>query len=440
MQDIASTISSNDSTALLDQPIADLVDAVADERTSCSALAEAVLARIAAQDGQIKAWTHLDPPQVRASAERLQRTHPPGPLAGVPIGIKDSIDTCDMLTTYGSPIYSGYRPRADAACVALLRAAGAQIVGKTALTEFAAPYPGPTCNPHDLERTPGGSSSGSAAAVAADMVPVALGSQTMGSLIRPAAYCGIVGFKPSWGRISPAGMKSQVADFDHIGVMARRVDDAARVAALIATVDASAWQGRLSAPPRLALFRGPAPEMAEPPAVVALDRVAQRFAEAGAAIGDVPDDALLQAACDAQIKLLCYEMARSMVWEWQTHREQISPLLQSYIETGWSITPDTYKSASGQVAAARARVADLFGQADAILTYSAPGEAPHGLQNTGDTIFNRLWSVLRLPAITLPAGTGPNRLPLGVQIVGRYWDDARLLAVARWAEAVLSQQ
>ena len=345
-----------------------------------------------------------------------------------------------MPTAYGSPIYSGYRPRADAACVALLRAAGAQIVGKTALTEFAAPHPGPTRNPHNPDHTPGGSSSGSAAAVAAGMVPVALGSQTMGSLIRPAAYCGIVGFKPSWGRIATAGMKSQVADFDHIGVMARYVEDAARVAALIATVEAPAWQERLSAPPRLALFRGPSPDKAEPPAVAALDQAAKQFAAAGAEIVEFPTDPLLEAACDAQITLLCYEMARSMVWEWQTHREDISPLLQRYIETGWSIAPDTFKAASGQVAAARARVAELFGTADAILTYSAPGEAPRGLENTGDTIFNRLWSVLRLPAVTLPAGTGPQGLPLGVQLVGRHWDDARLLACARWAEAVLSDQ
>lgn len=440
MQDTASTISSSEAAALLDRPIVELVDAVRDQRVTCPALAEAVLGRIETGDDRIEAWAHLDPAQVRAEAEGLHASHAGGPLAGVPVGIKDSIDTCDMPTAYGSSIYAGYRPRADAACVALLRAAGALIVGKTALTEFAAPYPGPTRNPRNLEHTPGGSSSGSAAAVAAGMVPIALGSQTMGSLIRPAAYCGVVGFKPSWGRISPAGMKSQVAEFDHVGVMARRVDDAARVAALIATVDATAWQGLPTAPPRIAIFRGPAPEKAEPPAVEALDRAAERFAAAGAEVSAFPDDPLLDAACAAQITMLCYEMSRSMVWEWQTRRDQISTLLQGYIETGWGITPDSYFAARSQVEAARTRVGELFGPADAILTYSAPGEAPRGLENTGDTIFNRLWSVLRLPAVTLPAGVGPQGLPLGVQLVGRFLDDARLVSVARWAEAVLSQE
>lgn len=421
----------------LDLPLAAMREALAQGRTDPLALAETALARIEAAEPELHAWAHVDPEAVRAAARRLDDAPSVGPLHGVPVGMKDCFDTADMPTSYGSEIYAGFQPRADAACVAMLRAAGAIVVGKTALTEFAAPYPGPTRNPVNPAHTPGGSSSGSAAAVAAGMVPVALGSQTMGSLLRPASYCGVVAYKPSWGLIPTSGMKAQVPDYDHVGVMARRLDDAVATASVLTGL---ADDGATAEhPPRIAVFRGPQPELAEPAAREALDRAAARCAAAGAEVTEMEMHPLLVRACDAQMVMTWHDMARSLVWEWHTRRDRISPLLRGFLEQGWAIGHADYAAARDAVAEARAAVADLFGPADIVMGYSAPGEAPRGLGSTGDTVFNRLWTVLRLPAITLPSGTGPNGLPLGVSLVGRFEDDARLIIAARWCERQFAQ-
>jgi amidase len=412
---------------------------ISDGRISCEAVAIAFAERVLVREGGLAAWAHFEESQAMSGASALDGLTSGLPLRGIPVGIKDSIDTADMPTCYGSAIYADYRPQADASCVAILRSAGALIFGKTALTEFAAPFPGPTRNPINPAHTPGGSSSGSAAAVADGMIPAAIGSQTMGSLIRPAAYCGTVGFKPSYGTINKTGMKPQSETFDAIGVIARRVDDVALVSAVLATVPPAQWETSLGRAPRIGVFRGPDWTLAETPAISALDRAITLFGKAGAAIRDVAQDRILLDAYQTQTRLLCFEMARTMAWEWFNRRAGLSPLLQGWLDIGWKVSVDEYRAGQRTVEAARRHVDNLYEDADVWLTLSAPGEAPHGLEKTGDTAFNRLWSLLHAPAITLPAGKGPHGLPLGVQLIAKQSEDALLVSVARWAEAVLSR-
>lgn len=419
-------------------PIRRLRRAVEAGEVTCEAVCRAFLDRIAERDGAVRAWAHVDAEAALAEARDRDESDRRGGLRGIPVGVKDSVDTTDMPTSHGSAIYAGHRPRADAACVALLREAGAVILGKTAMTEFAGPSPGLARNPHDLARTPGGSSSGSAAAVADGMVPAALASQTMGSLIRPAAYCGVVGFKPSFGLLSMVGVKPQAPSFDTLGVIARTLDDAVAVTEAMLTLPAGAWEASREAPPRIDILRGPDMTLAEAAAADALDRAARVFADAGAEVSEVALPPQLRAAYDAQIRLLAYEMARSMAWEWRAHPQTLSPVLSDYIALGRSISLDEHLAGQDVAAAARAAAAESLCGVDAWLTLSAPGEAPHGLAHTGDTAFNRLWTLLHLPAVTLPAGRGPHGMPLGVQLVGAFREDARLVATARWAEGVLA--
>jgi amidase len=414
-----------------------IVAKISSREITAEAVTRACLERIAARESEVQAWAHLEPAMAVAQAQRRDRIGRSGPLNGVPVGIKDIMDTADLPTEYGSSIYAGHRPKSDAACVSLLRAAGAVILGKTVTTEFATIHPGKTRNPYDARRTPGGSSSGSAAAVADRMVTAALGTQTMGSVIRPAAYCGIVGFKPSYGLINRAGTKPQAESIDTVGVMARGLDDAALIAAVLAGAPADAFAGVPANPPRIALYRGPDWSKVETPAEDTLERAARVLSKAGATVEDAGAPVILRDALDAHLKIVCYELSRAFAFEWATHRDALSETFQGLVTSGLEVAWEDYIAAHNTGSAARRWISETFARTDLWLTVSAPGEAPLG-KGTGDPVLNRLWSLLHLPVVTLPAGRGPAGMPLGVQLIGPYRRDAEFIRAARWVESVLA--
>ena len=411
---------------------------IAAGRISAEAAMRGCLDRIAAREAAVGAWQHLDPEAALAAARRADGEAPRGPLHGVPIGVKDLFDTADMPTGYGSPIYDGHRPAADAACVALARAAGAIVVGKTVTTEFACFTPGKTANPHNPHHTPGGSSSGSAAAVAAGMVPLAFGSQTAGSVIRPAAFCGCVGYKPSFGLIARAGAKALADSLDTVGLMAGTVADAAFFAGVLTDRPDLRDAAPPPAPPAFALYRTPLWERAEPEVGAALDRAAEALRRAGAAVGELAPPAEHRGLNAAQDRIMGYEAARALAYERIYRSAQLSPRLGQMLDAGMAVGAAEYDAARAEAAAARAGLAGFFGPYDAVLTPAAPGEAPAGLGYTGDPVFNRMWTLLGTPCLTLPAHRGDRGLPVGVQLVGRIGDDARLMSCAIFLEQALA--
>ncbi len=373
--------------------------------------------------------------QAADKARRLGDKVPP--LAGIPIAVKDNIDTADMPTAYGSDIYDRHRPVADAACVAQARGAGAIVIGKTVTTEFAYYQPGKTVNPHDPERTPGGSSQGSAAAVGAGLVPIAFGTQTAGSIIRPAAYCGVVGYKPSWGLIPRAGVKVLSDWLDTVGVITRDVEDAIFAVSGLTARPSLKPQGE-EGPFRIAVLREPYPGEAEPETVAALDRAMAALERAGHVVRDLPSPPSLQQIARLQRLVMAYDMDKSLGHERRLHESKLSSILKTYLDEGRAISARAYDAA---IATTRELIRDIdsvFGDADIILSPSAPGEAPKGLQATGDPAFNRVWTQLQLPCLTLPAGTGPNGMPVGVQLAARSGHDAALLAVALQTQRALN--
>ena len=417
-----------------------LADAFRANKTSAEAAVGACLDRIAARDPSLGAFVTvaaeraLEEAQAWDKARRLGDKLPP--LAGVPLAVKDNIDTADLPTGYGSEIYDKHRPKADAACVAQARSAGAIVIGKTVTTEFAYYRPGKTVNPHDPERTPGGSSQGSAAAVAAGLVPLAFGTQTAGSIIRPAAYCGIVGYKPTWGLIPRAGVKLLSDWLDTVGIMARDVEDAAfAVAGLTARPslrpDGSAERYTI------AVLREPYPGVAEPETVAALDRTMMALETAGHRVRDLPTPPALQQIARLQRLVMAYEMDKSLAHERRQHEAKLSSILKTYLDEGRATSARAYDAAIASTREVMCDIDSVFGDADVILSPSAPGEAPKGLQATGDPAFNRIWTQLQLPCLTLPAGTGPNGMPVGVQLAARTGQDALLLAAALATETAL---
>lgn len=404
-------------------------------RLTPAELIEACLDRIAARDPLVRAFVAHDPWAVRAAARRAD---PAAPLGGIPVGVKDVLDTADLPTAYGSPIYAGFRPRADAAAVAWVRAAGAVVMGKTVTTEFAIRTPGPTRNPHNLAHTPGGSSSGSAAAVADCMVPVAFGTQTAGSVIRPAAYCGIVGFKPSFGLIPRAGLKVMSDSLDTIGVMARSVADCALLAGVAAGRDFGDPDRAPGRPPRIGLCRSPAWPAALPETHALWGDVAAALGRAGASLVERELPAAFHALVEAHATIMVGETARALGWELTTQAPLLSPgLKERHLPAlAWPAErlEEARKVAEGCILAFGPALEGL----DVLVTPAAPGEAPAGLEWTGDPAFNLIWTTLRVPCVTVPAGLGPRGLPLGIQIVGRRGDDAAVLAWARWVQAALA--
>ncbi len=396
-------------------------------------LVRACLARIEAREGTVGAWEHMDPERVWAQVREIEQGRAAGALRGIPVGIKDVFDTWDLPTAYGSPIYRGHRPPWDASCVALLRATGAVILGKTVTTEFAAYHPGKTANPRQPDHTPGGSSSGSAAAVADNMVPLALGTQTAGSVIRPASFCGVVGYKPTFGWVARAGTKPLADSLDTIGWFARSVEDAALLASVLCGRPSLRHPPLPAEPPRIGTCRTHEWPSAEPATVAALGDAAQRLFEAGAPQDLVELPGSFRGLAEAQTVIMAYEAARSLAFEHRSHADRLSPKLLELIRTGNACPPERYDDAQKLARTCRASLDEVFGPRDALLVPSAPGEAPRGLSSTGDPVFNRIWTLLGVPCVNLPGLQGPRGLPVGVQLVGRPGQDERLLAVARWA-------
>ncbi|MEO8133639.1 MAG: amidase [Betaproteobacteria bacterium] len=417
----------------------DALAAIAAGHLTAEALTRACSERIAERDTLVRAFVGFDPVRALAEARACDRSVSRGPLRGLPIGVKDIIDTHDMPTQCGSPIYAGHRPPNDAACVALAREAGAVMLGKTVTTEFALRHPGPTANPRNPAHTPGGSSSGSAAAVADFMVPVAFGTQTGGSIIRPASYCGVVGYKPSHNTINPTGVKPLAASFDTVGLFARSVDDCALVVGVV-----SGWlgPGTANAPPpallealrpsRIGLCRTHAWPDAEPATVRAVESAAEQLREAGIVVDDVelPDE--FAGFLDAQGDVLRFEAARVFAFERTRHPDLLSLSSRTELAVGWALQRSRYLEAQALIARCRSLFAAAIAPYDLLLGASAQGEAPIGLHNTGEAMFNRLTSGLGVPCLSLPGYAGPNGLPVGVQVIGAMEDDVRLLRAAKW--------
>ncbi|MDX1374701.1 MAG: amidase [Burkholderiales bacterium] len=425
----------------------DAARALRDGALSAEELVEACLARIEEADPAIEAWAHLDPEHARAQARARDADRREGraigPLHGVPVGIKDIFDTADMPTEDGTVLHAGRMPAQDAAVVAMLRAAGAVIMGKTVTTECATYTPGKTRNPHNPEHTPGGSSSGSAAAVAAGMVPLALGSQTNGSVIRPAAFCGVFGFKPTHGLIPRAGVLKLSRALDHVGVFARSLDDVALISESIVGCDAADPDTRPRARPdfrRLAAEEPPLPPLlafARTPLWQRTDAdLREAFAELVEHLGervvelDLP--AVTNHALDWHRTIMESEMAANLDAEWTRGRDRLSASLRSQLERGRQVTALDYQQALARIPLINAGFDEIFERCDAILTPAAPGAAPKGLDATGDPSFCTLWTLAGMPAISLPLMQAESGLPIGVQLVGPRGSDARLLRTARW--------
>ena len=407
-------------------------------RITSEALVRDCLERIAQRDAEVQAWVYLDPEAAIAQARAIDKTTTHGPLAGVPAGFKYVIDTSDMPTQYNSPIYTGYRPRADAASVALLREAGGVVLGKTVTTEFATRTPGPTRNPHNLAHTPGGSSSGSAAAVADFMAPLAFGTQTGGSTIRPSAYCGIVGYKPSFNTINRAGLKFVSESLDTIGVMARTVEDCALVVHAVSGRSLPDFGAKLTGAPRIGFCRTPRWNDASPATQALLESAAAALAKAGARVRDLALPGDFDRLYDEQELIAGVEGARALAHERRTQPELLSDHLRGKLEEHAAMPGERYADAMRHARECRLAFTGLFSDIDVLLTPSAPGEAPKGIESTGSSLYNRNWTLLGVPCVTVPAGRGPQGLPLGVQIVGRYDDDARVLVAAEWMRRALT--
>jgi amidase len=409
-----------------------------------AAIASAFADAIEARDPQLRAFAAFDRKVLLDEARRLDRSKAAlngGPLAGVPVAVKDVIDTAQYPTACGSPIYAGHRPALDAACVVLLRQAGALVLGKTVTAELAFLTPGPTRNPHDPEHTPGGSSSGSAAAVAAGLAPLALGTQTAGSVIRPASFCGVVAYKPSARLIARSGVKIVSDTLDEVGVFATSVDDAALLASVLAQRPDWVPQpalGRSGPAPRVGWHLTSEQQLADASMRRAVQRAALGAYEAGAARAPIIWPAAFDGLFDAQRTIQLAEMARALGPEHAYRRGQLSAGMVAAIDEALSFAPDRYPQALRLARDCAGRIDALFGAADVILAPSAAGEAPAGLQSTGDPRFNRPWQVLGCPVINLPFSRGPRGLPLGVSVVARPGHDALLFAAAAWLEACWS--
>jgi Asp-tRNA(Asn)/Glu-tRNA(Gln) amidotransferase A subunit family amidase len=412
---------------------------LAQKKRSAVKLAEACLARIEHRENDLQAWEYVKPEQVLAQARALDREAPRGPLHGVPVAVKDIIDTCDMPTQYGSPIYTGHQPKADAACVALLRNAGAVILGKTVTVELAAFHWARTRNPHNLAHTPGGSSSGSAAAVADFMAPLALGTQTGGSTIRPAAYCGIVGYKPSFNLINRAGVKPLAESQDTVGLLARSVPDVALMLSVLSGCAVPDFDRKRLPAPRIGLCAMTGwPTKLHPAMAKSMEDAAARLARGGARITEFAMPEPFEESFDAQRKVNDYEAWRALSDERVRHADKLSPTLSMRMKEAALCTFAAYRKAQDVLGRLRSALEGLFATYDVLLTPAVPDEAPEGLTNTGDSTFIRIFTALHVPALTLPVFTGERGLPMGLQVIGPIGEDERVLACSEWIHRVLS--
>lgn len=438
---------------LADLPASQARDEIARGAFKAVEIAQACLERIAEREPAVQAFEHLDIDYVMKQAEAADRYRATGrttgPLHGVPVGVKDIIDTRDLPTENGTVFDKGRRPVNDAAVVVRLREAGAIILGKTVTTELAAFTPGKTRNPHDTSRTPGGSSSGSAAAVAAYMTPLAIGTQTNGSVIRPASFCGVVGFKPTRGSISRRGILPQSSTLDQVGTFSRTIEDAAlfvealcgyddRDSAMSATARPDLFAIATAKPPvrpTLAFVRTPVWGRAS-------EEVREGFGELIAAMsGNIDEIELPEPFSQAHAwhrAINMAELAKSYAHYYDRDATLLSESMRGMVEEGREVPAVDYLAALDGIAVLNAGLERLFDRYDAILTPAAPGEAPVGMA-TGDPAFSTIWTYCGVPALTLPLLTGPNGMPVGVQLVGRRFHDGRLLRTARWLEAALRE-
>lgn len=407
---------------------------IAAREISSEELVRGCLDFIADREDAVGAWHTLDPDYAIAEARRADASASRGPLHGVPFGVKDVIDTADLPTEYGSAIYEGHQPAADAACVARMRNAGAVLMGKTVSTEFATFQPGKTRNPHNTAHTPGGSSSGSAAAVGGEMIPLAFGTQTAGSLIRPAAFCGAHAFKPTHGTVNLAGMWELAPRLDTLGYMARSVDDLASFYNVVRGAEtAGPLADGLGRPPRIGICRTHHWQEAQPESVEAVESAAARLAELGAEVGtcDLPDR--FADLAETHKIVLGGALARSMGDTRENHGDEISEMLRGMIDDGAAIEAKTEANALAHADRCTMEFPAVTDGWDVILTPSAPGEAPEGMA-TGNPLFQIVWTLLQVPSLTLPWATGPKGLPVGIQLIGRKGDDQRVLRIGKWLQ------
>lgn len=414
--------------------------AIARRETTAVAVVQDSLERIAEAEPLLHAWTFHDAEgalrQAHALDARAAAGQDIGPLGGVPMAVKDLIDTADMPTAYGSAVYAGHRPTRDAEVVRQVRDAGAVLVGKTVTTEFAYFTPGPTANPWNTAHTPGGSSSGSAAAVAGGMVPLAFGSQTAGSLIRPASYCGVFGLKPTHGLVSGAGVKAFAPSLDTMGWLANTADD---LELLRAALQGEGFEPLPDASGmRLLSCRTHEWAHADAGGQAVWETGQQRLSAAGVSLGEQALPAALAGLMQAQKTVMAWEAAQNLAYETTEHAARVSQHIRDLVDAGRRITAQEYGAAKALAQQGQRAVLAWMGEADALLVPAAPGEAPAGLAATGDPVFSRVWTLLGLPCISVPGLLGPGGLPVGLQLVGRPLQERRLLAAAQSLHRLLT--
>ncbi|MAH84514.1 MAG: hypothetical protein CBB68_09315 [Rhodospirillaceae bacterium TMED8] len=400
-------------------------------------LMEACLERIYKREQTVGAWQFIEPKLCMAAARDSDNSRRTGQLRGIPVAVKDVFNTVDMPTTYGSPIYKNHTPHADATTVAMVRASGGIILGKTVTTEFAYFHPGKTANPHDVTRTPGGSSSGSAAAVADFMTPLALGTQTVGSTIRPASYCGIVGYKPSFGLIDRTGVRPLADVFDTVGLFSRDVNDVAYFAAFLSRRPSLQLNDSTGTPPKIALCHTPEWSSAEPDSREALCTAAKLASNAGADVVQITLPDIFAQVSASQATIVDFQAAMSATYEQTFHRDLVSKIYLAHAEVGRACSPENYAHAHTILRSAQIEFERVLEGVDVLMIPSSCGEAPVGLQSTGDPIFNRLGTALHLPCISVPGLLGSSGMPVGIQLLGRRDNDKRLLIAGKWVFNVI---
>jgi Asp-tRNA(Asn)/Glu-tRNA(Gln) amidotransferase A subunit family amidase len=426
-------------TALHQLTATEIVTAIAAGKTTAEAVTRACLDHIAEREPRVQAWQFIDPELALKQARALDRAGTRGPLQGVPVGMKDIIDTDDMPTEYGTAIHAGHRPRVDAACVALTRRAGGVIMGKTVTTEFANFHPGKTRHPQDPTRTPGGSSSGSGAAVGDSMVPLAIGTQTTASTIRPAAFNGCVGYRPTWGDLRCAGVMEAAGSLDTLGLITRSVEDVALYRDVLLGVAPQPVPVAPANAPRVGFCRTHFWDRCDDTTKAMLEACAAKLSKAGARVEDVTLPQDFERIPDAHRWISSFEFARNRAWEIDHHWEMISERLRKgRINDGLTCSFEKYRDSRAFAERCRLKMDDLFEDYDVLLTPAAAGEAPVGLDATGDASFCYIWTTMHVPAMTLPLFTGPNGLPVGAQLIAKRDADRQLFEAAMWVSRAMA--
>jgi Asp-tRNA(Asn)/Glu-tRNA(Gln) amidotransferase A subunit family amidase len=404
--------------------------------TTSEALVEDCLARIAARDGEVHGWTHVDRENALRQARMRDNEPRRSPLHGIPVGIKDIFDTYDMPTTYGSLIYAGHRPTNDSVVVALMRRAGMIILGKCATTEFASPVPAGVRNPHDLSRSPGVSSSGSAAAVADYMVPLAIGSQTGGSTILPAAYCGIIGYKATLTGIDRGNIRHLRPTLDTIGLFARSIPDIASLHAVLCG-GANALPQTSIRQLRIGICQTSSWQQAQPETIEALENAAKALEVAGASVSDAALPSVFDRIEESFGVISTVEASHALAYEARDHLLSLNSWIRDSLAAAARHDQSRFDRAQRHAIECQSALALIFQQYDVLITPSTIGEAPADLASISSSVFNRTWTLMHVPCLTIPAYRGPNRMPVGIQVVGPIGDDVRTMSAAHAIADVL---